>query len=71
MKVDYPSIHLKISMIPSRTKHEFFDSFGSHTQLLQLLMYGGLFPYLFFNVMSLSSSFLLYSYSKMNVATDH
>lgn len=66
MKVDYLSIHLKTSMIPSRTKHEFFDSFGSHTQLLQLFKYGGKFPYLFFNVMSLSSPALLYSYSKMS-----
>lgn len=32
MKVDYLSIHFKNSMIPSRTKHESFDSFGSHAQ---------------------------------------
>ena len=36
MKVDYLSIHFKNSMIPSRTKHESFDSFGSHAQLLKL-----------------------------------
>lgn len=35
MKVDYLSIHFKTSIIPSRTKHESFDSFGSHAQLLQ------------------------------------
>lgn len=34
MKVDYLSIHFKTSMISSRTKHESFDSFGSHAQLL-------------------------------------
>lgn len=54
MKVDYLSIHFKNSMIPSRTKHESFDSFGSHAQCK--------FPYLV-NVMSLSS--ILLSYSKM------
>jgi len=36
MKVDYLSIHFKTSTIPSRTKHESFDSFGSHAQSLQL-----------------------------------
>lgn len=36
MKVDYLSVHFKTSIIPSRTKHEPFDSFGSHAQL-QLL----------------------------------
>lgn len=35
MKVDYFSIHFKTSIIPSRTKHESFDSFGSHAQLLK------------------------------------
>lgn len=39
MKVDYLSIHFKNSMIPSRTKHESFDSFGSHAQCK--------FPYLY------------------------
>lgn len=34
MKVDSLSIHLKTSMISSQTKHESFNSFGSHTQLL-------------------------------------
>ena len=29
MKVDSLSIHFKMSMISSRTKHESFDSFGS------------------------------------------
>jgi len=38
MKVDYLSVHFKTSIIPSRTKHESFDSFGSHAQLFQLLM---------------------------------
>lgn len=36
MKVDYLSIHFKTSMISSRTKHESFDSFGSHAQSLNL-----------------------------------
>lgn len=36
MKVDYLSIHFKTSIIPSRTKHESFDSFGSHAQLLRV-----------------------------------
>ena len=56
MKVDYLSIHFKTSMIPSQTKHESFDSFGSHAQLLL-----GNYT-VFFNVMSLSS--ILWSYSK-------
>jgi len=34
MKVDSLSIHFKMSMISSRTKHESFNSFGSHTQFL-------------------------------------
>lgn len=38
MKVDYLSIHFKTFMIPSRTKLESFNSFGSHVQLLQLFM---------------------------------
>lgn len=38
MKVDYLSIHFKTLMIPSRTKLESFNSFGSHAQLLQLFM---------------------------------
>lgn len=38
MKVDYLSIYFKTSTIPSRTKHESFDSFGSRAQLLQLFM---------------------------------
>lgn len=38
MKVDYLSIHFKTFMIPSRTKREFFNSFGSHAQLLQFFM---------------------------------
>lgn len=56
MKVDYLSIHFKTSMISSRTKHESFDSFGSHAQLLMGT------SHIFFYVMNLSS--LLYSYSK-------
>jgi len=32
MKVDYLSIHFRTSMIPSRAKHESFDSFGSRAQ---------------------------------------
>lgn len=35
MKVDYIFIHFKMCMIPSRTKLEFLNSFGSHAQLLQ------------------------------------
>lgn len=60
MKVDSFSIHFKTSMIPSRTKHESFDSFGSHTQLLQLLITYGELPYLFFecNEPILSSLFI-------------
>lgn len=38
MKVDYFFIHFKTFMIPSRTKLESFNSFGSHAQLLQLFM---------------------------------
>lgn len=38
MKVDYLSIHFKTFMIPSRTKLESFDSFGSHAQLLPFFM---------------------------------
>ena len=38
MKVDYLSIHFKTFMIPSRTKLESFDSFGSHAQLLSFFM---------------------------------
>ena len=38
MKVDYLSIHFKTSIIPSRTKHESFNSFGSDAQFLELLM---------------------------------
>lgn len=38
MKVDYLSIHFKTFMIPSRTKLESFNSFGSHVQLLQLFL---------------------------------
>ncbi|KAL5063829.1 hypothetical protein RYX36_025566 [Vicia faba] len=34
MRVDSLSIHFKMSMISSRTKHESFNSFGSHTQFL-------------------------------------
>lgn len=37
MKVDYLSVHFKTSIIPSRTKHESFNSFGSHAQLLNYL----------------------------------
>jgi len=36
MKVDYLSIYFKTSIISSRTKHESFDSFGSHAQSLNL-----------------------------------
>lgn len=69
MKVDYLYIHFfyfKNSMIPSRTKHESFDSFGSHAQLF--LIYWELIPiYIFFsNVMSLPSPSLLYSYSNIS-----
>lgn len=49
MKVDSISIHFQISMISSRTKHESFDSFGSHAQLLQLRITHGKFKYLFFD----------------------
>lgn len=51
-------------MIPSRTKHESFDSFGSHAQLF--LIYWELIPIFFSNVMSLPSRSLLYSYSKIS-----
>ena len=34
MKVDYLAIKFTTFMISSRTKHESFDSFGSHAQLL-------------------------------------
>jgi hypothetical protein len=54
MKVDSLSIHFKTSMISSRTKHESFDSFGSHTQLLM-----GNFPIFFLcNEPILSSLFI-------------
>lgn len=53
MKVDYLSIHFKTSMISSRTKHESFDSFGSHAQLLM-----GTSHSFFFYVMNLSSLFI-------------
>jgi len=59
MKVDYLTINFTTSMISSRTKHEPFDSFGSHAQLFILFMVW-VFPYLF-NVMSLPSLFCLYS----------
>lgn len=42
--------------ISSRTKHESFDSFGSHAQFFILYFMG--IPVSFFNVMSLSSLFL-------------
>ena len=61
MKVDYFSIHFKTSIIPSRTKHESFDSFGSHAQLLKREILIRFFVF-FMNIMSLSS--LLCSYSK-------
>jgi hypothetical protein len=52
MKVDYLSVHFKTSIIPSRTKHESFDSFGSHAQLFRVNSHS-----FFMNVMSLSSSY--------------
>lgn len=61
MKVDYLSIHFKTFMIPSRTKLEPFDSFGSHAQLLQFFMVN---CHIFFecnDVMSLSSTICSYS----------
>lgn len=33
MKVDFLTIHFTTYIIPSRTKHESFDSFGSHAPL--------------------------------------
>lgn len=69
MKVDYLSIHFKTSIIPSRTKHESFDSFGSHAQLLQPFTVK--FPYRFFffecNEPILSSLFI---FKKKNIQTD-
>lgn len=38
MKVDFLSIHFKTFTIPSRTKHESFDSFGSQAQIVQLFL---------------------------------
>ena len=44
MKVDYLTINFTTSMISSRTKHESFDSFGSHAQLF---IYGMSIPIAF------------------------
>lgn len=63
MKVDYLTINFATSIISSRTKHESFDSFGSHAQLFYLM---GI-P-ISFNVMSLSSLFC--SYSKISKLKD-
>ena len=66
MKVDYLAIKFTIFMISSRTKHESFDSFGSHTQLLM-----GNLP--IFYVMSLSSilSFLfVFLYTQTYIRLD-
>lgn len=67
MKVDYLSIHFKTSTIPSRTKHESFDSFGSHAQFIEFLLRIHIF---FFNVKwnepILSSIFIF-----ENIETDH
>ena len=67
MKVDSLSIHFKTSMISSRTKHESFDSFGSHTQLLM-----GNFPIFFFlfNEPILSSLFIFQKILK-NIEIDY
>lgn len=46
MKVDYLSMNLKTFMISSQTKHESFDSFGSHAQLFYFLSMG--IPIFFF-----------------------
>ncbi|EYU41120.1 hypothetical protein MIMGU_mgv11b021666mg, partial [Erythranthe guttata] len=35
------SVHFKTSIIPSRTKHESFDLFGSHAQLLRTFFGNG------------------------------
>ena len=51
-------------MIPSRTKLESFNSFGSHAQLLQLFMEN--FHILYLNVMNLSSLLCLYSTKNEN-----
>lgn len=68
MKVDYLFIHFKTSMIPSRTKHESFDSFGSHAQLLRLIT-SGEFRYLFLKVIK-PILFSLFIFQK-KIETDH
>jgi len=45
MKVDYLAIKFTTFMISSRTKHEPFDSFGSHALFFFILLL--LFPYPF------------------------
>lgn len=51
-------------MIPSRTKHESFDSFGSHAHLFQsFINYLWAFNSHIFHVMSLSSPAFFYSIS--------
>jgi hypothetical protein len=66
MKVDYLSIHFKTSTIPSRTKHESFDSFGSHAQLLLTC---GEFPHFFeYNEPILLSLFI---FENKNIETAH
>jgi hypothetical protein len=66
MKVDYLSIHFKTSTIPSRTKHESFDSFGSHAQLLLTCEE---FTYFFeYNEPILLSLFIL---QNQNIERDH
>lgn len=65
MKVDSLSIHFKMSMISSRTKHESFDSFGSHTQLLI-----GNFPIFLCNEPILSSIFIFFKYLKQFLIYD-
>ena len=69
MKVDYLSINFKTSIIPSRTKHESFDSFGSHAQLLQSLMSNSHMVFFFFECNEPILSSLVVFYSK-NSKTD-
>lgn len=38
MKVDFLTMNFTTYIISSRTKHESFDSFGSHAQLFHLFM---------------------------------
>jgi len=58
MKVDYFTMNFKTFMISSQTKHESFNSFGSHAQLLYFLSMG--IPVLFFECNEPILSFFLF-----------